>query len=514
MSDHGSVPVALPAATVRSGVIQLVAQAIQLALYITAAVVLARLLTPADFGLFAMVASLTAFVASFKDFGFTMAVVHRETVDDQQNSALFWMSMKLNLLTGIFVAAMAPVLAWFYGEPQLTAMTLAVAVGVVLIGLTAQHESLLIRRMQFAGLAAVDVASLLAGVALGITFAILGAGYWSLVVQFVATGVLRSAGVWAVSGWRPARQTRGARALVNVDPMLSYAGYLTAYRILNHVGRNLDRVLVGYFSGATAVGFYDNAFRWSLYPVQQVYQPLMSVAVASLSRVQHAPATYRAFCRAAFLPMFSIVLPALVFMAVEPRRLLLVLLGEQWLPAVPLFQLLCLAALASSMIKITKWIYLSVGETKRQFRWGLVYTPVMIAAVAAGVPWGAYGVAVGFTAGTCLLTWPSLAYCFRRSPLTIRDFAGIVARPALAAAGAGLVLLAADRIYLPDGDLVVSLLLRLAIFLLAYAALWIGMPGGGPAAAEIRNLVLTLRPQAVQSLHVRPGEEAADHARP
>lgn len=514
MQDHDRFLIALPAATVRSGVIQLVAQAIQLALYITAALVLARLLTPADFGLFAMVASLTAFVASFKDFGFTMAAVHREHVDDQQSSLLFWMSMKLNLLTGVFVAAMAPVLAWFYGEPRLTAMTLTVAIGVVAIGLAAQHESLLIRRMRFAGLAAVDVASLVAGVALGITCAILGAGYWSLVAQFVATGVLRSAGVWGISGWRPSWQTRGARSLVNVDPMLSYAGYLTAYRILSHVGRNLDRVLVGYFSGAAAVGYYDNAFRWSLYPVQQVYQPLMNVAVASLSRVRHAPPTYRAFCRAAFLPMFSIVLPALVFMALEPRRVLLVLLGEQWLPAVPLFQVLCLAALASSMIKITKWIYLSVGETRRQFRWGLVYTPIMIAAVAAGVPWGAYGVAVGFTAGTCLLTWPSLAYCFRRAPLTMRDFAGIVARPALAAAGAGLVLMASGQLYLPDGGLVASLLTRLVLFLLAYAALWIGMPGGGRAAAEIRDLAMSLRPQAVESLRARAGEEAADHVRP
>lgn len=514
MQDHERFLIALPAATVRSGAIQLVAQAIQLALYIIAALVLARLLTPADFGLFAMVATLTAFVASFKDFGFTMAAVHRDNIDDQQSSTLFWMSMKLNLLMGLFVAAMAPVLAWFYGEPRLTAMTLAVAAGVVAIGLAAQHESLLIRRMRFAGLAVVDVVSLLAGVALGITCAILGAGYWSLVAQFVATGVLRSAGVWAISGWRPARQASGTRSLAHVDPMLSYAGYLTAYRILTHVGRNLDRVLVGYFSGTTAVGFYDNAFRWSLYPVQQVYQPLMNVAVASLSRVQHAPATYRAFCRAAFLPMFSIVLPALVFMAVEPRRVLLVLLGEQWLPAVPLFQVLCVAALASSMIRITKWIYLSTGETKRQFRWGLVHTPIMIAMVVAGVPWGAYGVAVGFTAGTCLLAGPSLAYCFRRSPLTMRDFAGIVARPALAAAGAGLVLVAADRSYLSDADLVVSLLARLALFLLAYAALWIGTPGGGRAAAEIHNLVLMLRPQTEQGLRVRAAEEAADHVRP
>jgi O-antigen/teichoic acid export membrane protein len=485
---------------VRSGFIQIGAQALQLALIIGSGMALARLLTPEDFGLLAMASSLTAFVGNLRDFGLPLATVHRETVDHQQVSALFWVNLKLNLLTTLFMALTAPALAWFYKEGRLTAMTLVMAVGFFCLGLTDQHKSLLMRQMRFGSLTFIDVGSVLTGIIVGIGAALLGARYWALVLQFLADALTRSITTWLVCGWRPAWSARRFEMLnPDLRSLLSYGAHLTGFRILSHIGRHLDRVLVGYFGGVTAVGLYDNAYRWALYPVQRVYVPLLGVAVASLSRVQHDPKAYCASLKEGLLPVLSVVMPTLAFMIIEARGVILVLLGSQWLEAVPLFRLLCIAAFATSMSRVTKWLYLSQGETKRQLRWGLIDTPVMVLAVAVGIQWGALGVAVSYTVTTCLLTYPSIAFCLKTSHLSLRDFLGIVWRPALASVMAAILLLAAGTAIPKWNSMAIELLMKLIAFGLAYLLLWVALPGGRQAIADARRLVAELWPHGVDT---------------
>jgi O-antigen/teichoic acid export membrane protein len=265
--------------------------------------------------------------------------------------------------------------------------------------------------------------------------------------------------------------------------------------VMDHIGLHLDRVLLGYFTSATAVGLYTNSQRWSFYPLEQVYLPLRNVAIASLSRLQTDPKAYRTACRGAFLPVLSLVLPALAFMVVEAHGVVLVLLGDQWLAAVPLFRVMCIAGFARAMIMVTGWLYLSQGHTRRQFRWGVVYTCVMVLAVTVGVLWGPYGVAVGFTVGTCLLTYPTIAYCLKASHLRMREFLAIVSRPALASIGAAAALFAGEPFLGPGRGLVLDVLIKLAIFGLLYLVLWVGVPGGRRAMQDLVLIVKEVLPK-------------------
>jgi O-antigen/teichoic acid export membrane protein len=487
---------------IRSGFIQLGAQAAQVILTIGSGVVLARLLTPEDFGLMAMVSSLAAFIGHMKDFGLPFATVHQETVDHQQLSVLFWVNLKLNLLLILFMALMAPALAWFYGEQRLTVMTLMMAGGFFCLGLTNQHRSLLMRQMRFGSLMGIEVGSLLTGIVVGVGAALLGARYWALVFQFLADSLTRSVTTWLVCDWRPAWPVRRVERLhPDLRSLLSYGAHLTGSRLLSHIGRHLDRVLVGYFGGVTAVGLYDNAYRWSLYPVQQVYLPLLGVAVASLSRVRHDPKAYCASLKEGLLPVFSVVMPALTFMIIEAREVILVLLGSQWLEAAPLFRLLCVAALATSVSSVTKWLYLSQGDTKRLLQWGFIDTPVMVVAVVVGVQWGALGVATSYAVATCMLVGPSIAFCLKTSPLSMRDFLGIVWRPVLASALVAVLLLTAGGVIPKWHSMAVELLMKLTVFALAYLLLWVALPGGRQAVADARHLLAELWPKTYSALH-------------
>jgi polysaccharide transporter, PST family len=475
----------LRARSVRSGLVQLTTQVVRLALLVGSGMLMARLLTPFDFGLLAIVGLLIAFVESFRDFGLPMAAVQRESLTHQLLSSLFWTSLLLTTLMTLGIMLLAPVLAWVFGEPRLTDITIAMATGLFTLSLGNQHESLLVRQMEFTRLRTIEVASLATGVALGIVAAWSGAGYWALVAQFMITALTRTAGLWLSCAWRPSAPRRTSND--EVRALISYGADVTGFRIVTHLSRNLDRVLIGYFSGVTAVGLYDSAYRWSLYPFQQLFTPLMSVAVASLSRVRNDAGAYRTFCRRGFLPLFSVVIPALAFMAAEPGPVIRLLLGEQWLEAIPLFQLLCVAAIGTSMIKVTTWIYLAEGTTRRQLLWALISFPVLVVPVVVGARWGAYGIAFGFMVGTWALTYPSLAFCLSASPLRLHDFIAIAGRPLLASAGAAVLVRAAASL-LDSMSLPAEVAVKAALFAVAYAALWLALPGGRRAAGDILKL--------------------------
>jgi PST family polysaccharide transporter len=481
---------------VRGGAVKVAAQAVQAVVGVGSAMVLARLLTPADFGLMAMVVSLTALTSAVNDFGLPMATVHREDVTHGEVSTLFWVNASLSLLIGLLLCAMAPVLAWFYGEPALTAMTFVMAVGVVGLGLSSQHEALLTRQMRFGALTLVDVGSLVAGVAVGIGAAALGLAYWALVLQFVTMNLTRMAAVWAIAGWRPGRP--GGRAALRgggVRAMLSYGFGYSGSTVLNHVSRNIDRVLVGYVHGPAAVGLYDNAYRWSLFPLHQLYKPLKTVAVSGLSRVQNEPETFRAYFRNAQHLVLSVTMPLIAFVFAETRDVVLVLLGDQWLGAVPILQVLSVNAFLRTIGKITPWLYLAQGQTGRQLRWSALYAPLLILAVVVGVQWGAFGVAVGFTVATALLTYPELAYCLRTSHLTGRDLARVLWRPTAASVSAALVAFAFDPARFVETALFFDVLAEAAVFGLTYALVWVGLPGGRRALNDVLRLASRLRKQ-------------------
>ena len=477
--------------SVRSGFARLGSQGGQALLFVGSGVALARLLTPEDFGVFAMVTSFTTFLATFRDFGLPMAMVQRDQIDESDVNALFWLIVRLSLLTALFVAAMAPVLSWFYREPRLVPVTLVMAGAISLLGLTYVHESLLMRQMRFGTLSLLDLGALAASVLVGIASAVLGTGYWALVGQTVTLFMVRGVGLWLACDWRPDPAVRRGGSS-RLREIVSYGGDLSAYRVLRYGGTNLGHVLIGYFGGAVALGLYQNAFRWAHYPVMQVYSPLRSLAVAALSKVRRDTEAFRAAVRQGFLPLYTLVIPLLAFMFAQAANVILVLLGDQWRDAIPLFRVLCLAALAGTMLRVVKWVYLAEGRTRRLLAWALMSTPVMVLGAVGGVRWGAYGVAVGFTIAICSLQPLAIVFCSKGSRLRVRDLLAPFWRPAVSSLAAA-VLLVALQSRLPDGPPPMELAVGLAVFAPLYLVWWIALPGGIKAAGDVLRLLGKLR---------------------
>src|SRR5271165_1064399 len=173
-------------------------------------VVLARLLTPADFGIVGMVTACTGFLEMFRDMGLSVATIQRASITHAQTSMLFWVNLAAGGILAALCAATAPVLTRFYHEPRLFWPTIALGAGFIFNGAAVQHRAILAREMRFAALATIEIVSVALSVAVGTVMAIGGQGYWALVGMYVSVPLLALLGVWAFGGWIPSPPQRAA----------------------------------------------------------------------------------------------------------------------------------------------------------------------------------------------------------------------------------------------------------------------------------------------------------------
>lgn len=461
--------------SVRGGAVTLAAQGAKFALQLGSTAVLARLLTPADFGLIAMVTAVTGFVAMFKDAGLSMATVQRESITHEQISTLFWINVALSASLMAVTAALAPAISWFYGEPRLTGITLVLAGSFLFGGLTVQHQALLQRQMRFPTLSGISVTIQLAGIVSAIAAASAGWGYWSLVVMTVVQSAANAALVWISSGWIPGPPRRGA----GIRPMLKFGGNLTAASLLVYLRRNADNVLIGAVWGSSALGLYAKAYHLLLLPVRQVNQPISAVAIPTLCRLYNEPVAYRRYYRRFLEAITCIGLPLVLFAGLESRRAIGLLLGPQWLDAAIIFEALSPAALVSVWNVAGGVVYISSGRASRQLMANLYCSIIVVASLFLALPYGVIAVAAACSASMCFCFPFVVAYAYRGTPLSSQDFFQSVWRPICAATAAGLTSFAFGRMY-PVGVYPVFLELSglALIFGCVYAVTYAATPGG------------------------------------
>jgi len=459
---------------VRGGVATMTTQGIFFVLNIVSTAVLARLLTPEDFGLIAMVTVVTGFMGIFKDLGLSMATVQQDRINQGQISALFWINTALSVVLALVMAALAVPISWFYHEPRLVHITLLFALTTPLSGLAIQHQALLRRQMHFTAIGVINTLALVAGIVLAIAMASWGSGYWALVAMPIARTAVMTAGYWLASGWRPGRPVKGS----GVRAMLSFGGYLSGFNVVNYFARNLDNVLIGKFIGSESLGFYSRAYSLLMLPIRQINAPVTAVAIPVLSRLADSPDRYRAYYRQGVMLMSMLTMPIVVFSFVATQELVMIALGPQWLDAVPIFRALAPAAFIGIFHGATGWVYISRGQTDRQFRISVIWTVIIIVCFVIGLQWGAVGVAAFYSISQAIIILPGFIYCFHGTPLVMRDIGIALWRPALASIGAGIAVFYLDRNIVFDNNIIINVLAKLIFYTLAYTLMWGVQPGG------------------------------------
>ncbi len=466
----------------RGAALMLAARAAGTLAAIAATAVLARLVAPADFGVVAVVLSVFALARCLEEIGLGEATVQRAEIGDAQVSTLFWMNAALGLALSTVFALASPLVAALLGRPETAPFVAALAPLFLLSSLGAQHRALLRRGFRFRPLAMAQAGSVIAGAAAGIAAASRGAGAWSLVAQHLTAAVTLLAGAWVGSRWQP----HAPRIAAGVRPLLRFGLHLTASQFVTALSRNIDNILIGRFVGTAALGAYDRAFQLMMLPATQFNQPLTSAVAPALSRLQHEPEAYRRLYRAATEVIASVAFPIAVFTAAAAPALVGVLLGPAWSDAAPLLRALAPCGLMLSLNVGTGWVYQSLGRSERQLRWTLFGSGVSVAAIVAGLQWGALGVAIALSCARLALRPFGVAYCFRGTFLTPRDLLAGTWRAACAATAAGIAAWLADP---ADAPVAWRLTTQAVVFAVVALAAMASLPGGIARLLQARSLL-------------------------
>lgn len=392
--------------------------------------VLMRLLSPDSYGLIGMVMAIVYIVNDVRDLRFADALIQRKQLSDGQRSSVFWLHVGVgSVLTAALVAG-APALAWFYGKPQLAPLAMALGLKPFLESLSDVSRILLTRRMAFKRIALAALASLVVSGAAATALAAAGYGAWALVCLNLLGSIVNSALLIVWAGWLPSLRLRWDR----LRELRRFSLFLYGARVAGQFGRNVDKILVGRYLGAGALGLYGVGFRLMMKPLEQVAWQVNRVMFAALSEIQEDHERFRqAYLRGARM-LAAVTFPLSIGLCVTAAEFIAAVGRQKWIGAVTATRILCATGCLESVLATAGWIFFAQSRTRREFRLTIASLIVTAGCIVAGLPYGIEGVAVAYMVRTVILTGPVMVLALRLIRLPFATVLRALAGPACAVA--------------------------------------------------------------------------------
>ena len=351
--------------------------------------ILARLVAPEAFGLIALAQVFLAFTQVFLDQGFTEAIVQRHDIEPEHLDTAFWINLVIGLLLTVFGIAGAGLVADLFNQPQLTPIIRWLSPSFLIFALSAVQEAIFTRNLAFKALAVRSLIAVVAGGLVGVAMAFRGYGVWSLVGQQLVNGLVQVLVLWWASDWRPGFKV-SAR---HFRELFSFGINLVWVRILDFINSRSDDFLIGYFLGPVALGYYSTAYRLYMILIQLLTNVTNQVAIPAFSRLQQEPERLRhAFYTVTQLTSF-ISFPAFLGLAALAPELIRVLFGEQWLPSIPVMQILAFLGVFVSLYYFNASVMIAMGKPFWKVILSFINGVANAVAFAIVVRWGIVAVA-------------------------------------------------------------------------------------------------------------------------
>jgi PST family polysaccharide transporter len=441
--------------SLRSGIAFVAVRGMNMVVQLGSTILLARMLSPHDYGLVVMVLALMVFAPMLIDLGTTDAIVQRKSITHADASALFWVKIAIGGALALLLAGGSGYVASFYGEPAVAGIAMVLSLALIVTAMSSQHFALMRRAMQFRRIALIEISSNVVGSIIAIALAFTGWGYWALVAKAMLTPGLSALGAWVSCPWLPGRP----QSTPDLKEMIRFGMGVTGFTITDHLARSADRIALGYFYGASPLGYFQNASL--LYDnILSTSTQLHDVAVSSLSKLRDAVDELKRMWVTALssLTFFT----ALVFsgLAVTGSDIVVLLLGQRWEPAGPLFCIFAVRGIAHVVERTLGWLHVSAGRPDRWMRWGFFSAIFQLSAVFAGLPFGLVGVATAHAIATFCLFLPALIYAGRPLGIGAKDVLRAVGPQMASALVAVAIGLTVQEVFLSD-------LSRLARFFVA-----------------------------------------------
>ena len=438
MPSAGNSAPSVAAQSARGHRSALLSHAVRVLCKIVSVLVLARLVSPADHGLYAMAASLTLLLTLFRDLGLGAAAVQAPELDEDERTTLHWAHLALGGALAALTLALIPTLVWFYEKPALVPLTALMSVSFLFIGLNAWPRVLLARELRFPALNRLETQSVLLATGAMIATGAAGGGAYAFAVFLLVSEFWITLAAWRACAWRPRGRCRWRR----LGPLLHTGLPLTFHHVVAHLGGALPILALGRWFGATPLGFYNRSAQLLALPIQHVATPLAQVLHAALARTDRRAPDFAGQLRNTARLILHLTLPVAVLCLALPAETCRLVLGPDWIDAAPFLRWLAVGAIVNALGATLYPLGVALGRSRRLAAIGLVTLLASGAALVVARDAGAVGLVQALVVVQTILLLPRLWWLTRQSPVRVTDYLAAAAGPfALAAAlFAGLTL--------------------------------------------------------------------------
>jgi PST family polysaccharide transporter len=486
--------------SLRGGVMSVFARGITAVIQTGCFLIMARLLSPEDYGLVAMVMAFTGFAPLLTDLGTQDVITQAAQINKREVSAFFWITVAVGAGFALVAAAASPLIARFYGEPRLTAVGLVSSLTFVACSLTVLHSALMRRALMFWELGIIEVAANVLSAVGAIAVAYYGYGYWALVFRPTATPLLIAAGVWTKCGWLPGRPLMTPRVRNGFRLGLN----ITGYSLVDFASKSGDRIAIGSRMSAAILGQYQNALMVYDNVGNTLVAPLHSVAVASLSKMRDDLSELRAAWAKALSTVAFYSMAAFGLLATMSQDVMVPLLGSKWSNAGLLLSILALRGIPHSVERTAGWLHVTAGRTDRLMRYGIFAACVQITALLCGMRFGPVGIALASVMSMFLLFIPAVAYGGRPLGIRARDVVSVVWRQLVGSLLSAALVWALRLTAQPNTHPALTATLLATVYVVSYLAIVSGLLGLRVPVRAAKALIGRSIPLRFANLPVQP----------
>lgn len=354
-------------------------------------VILARLLTPADFGLIGMIMVIFAIAQVFVEAGLGSAYIQKKEVSPIDANTIFFTNLLMSALMYALVWSIAPMVASFYEEPQLLELTRVMALIFVINAFGVIQHSKLRRDVKFKAKALVNLTANVSSGALAIYAAFNGAGVWSIAIQFISLNFINVVGLWVVVRWTP----RLEFSLNSLKEMLSFGVWMLATSTLRTITDNIYILTMGKLFPTAQVGYYTKAKQFQQMGSEQLSQAIGGVAFPVLSKVQHNESKIHLGLNRFLMLSLILVAPIMLMLSIGAEPIVFLLLTEKWMPIVPFLRVLAMIGILYPLHLINIQLLVSQGQSRLNFKITVIKNVLRILNVLIMVRYGVLFIIIG-----------------------------------------------------------------------------------------------------------------------
>lgn len=353
--------------------------------------ILARILSPADFGMLGMLAIFIAVSQTLIDSGFASALIQKKNPSQTDYSTIFYWNIAFSSFLYLILYVVAPLIGRFYSMPMLSDVLRVIALNLIITGALAVQKTRLQKDLAFKTISIVNISSYICGAITAICLAYSNWGVWSLVWMQLVYGVMCLLLLTVITRWKPSRVFSKA----SLNELFGFGGFIMAANILQTICQNLQGLIIGKRFSATQMGYFSQAYKLDQITSYSIPQVIVQVMYPVYSSIQDDSVRLNNMVLLSLRVISFIVFPILSTLIIVAEPLILLLYGEKWIPCVPYFRILCIGGFFVCLQNINFYAVAAVGKSKSLFTWSFYKWGFLLLALLIGMNFGMYGILWG-----------------------------------------------------------------------------------------------------------------------